>query len=275
MSALGMKRLREEWLIRPDWPVPSNVHAISTTRLGGVSQGPWLGLNLSRHNDDDPGHVARNREILQSILPGQPHWPRQVHGAVVQHHRLPSKKNSNDNLGVGQVNPVSAPAVDAQATFFPGLICAVMTADCLPVFFADLGGSRVAVAHAGWKGLAAGVVQQTVEAMDTEPHRLVAWLGPAISGDAYEVGSDVRDALLNLGCDMASAFTARGGRWMLSLAAAARLILRQSGLTQIFGGDFCTYFDHQRFYSYRRDGITGRMGHLIWFEEVARQQIKE
>lgn len=235
--------------IAPDWPAPANVRALCTTRRGGCSQGPWSSLNLSFRCGDDPAHVQRNREVLNRALPAPPQWLRQVHGTEVVRH-------------AGR--PVEEPEADALVAFAPGQVCAALTADCLPVALCDRSGSRVAVAHAGWRGLAAGVLQATVEALDCEPAELLAWLGPAIGPAVYEVGADVAAAFPD---EFAQGFAPRDGRWLLDMYTVARLKLAAAGVGAVFGGGFCTYSDPERFFSFRRDGVTGRMACLVWMEQ--------
>jgi len=238
--------------IVPDWPAPSRVRSLCTTRTGGVSTGPWASMNLGAHCGDDPEHVRRNRTRLERLLPARPLWLRQVHGTVVAQHDGGAR---------------ALPEADAAAAFTAGRVCAVLTADCLPVFLCDRAGSRVAVAHAGWRGLAGGVLEAAVAALGGAPGDLLAWLGPAIGPDAYEVGHDVVSAFEEQpGPDLMAAFTPHGDRWLLDLYAAARLKLAHAGVRSVHGGGLCTYTDPQRFFSFRRDGVTGRMASLIWLE---------
>jgi hypothetical protein len=196
--------------------------------------------------------VRTNRASLRDLLPAEPKWLLQVHGArVVDADRLQL--------------PVEA---DAAVARNPGSVCTVMVADCLPVLLTDRAGSVVAAAHAGWRGLAAGVLENTVRAMGTAPDKLLAYLGPAIGSSAFEVGADVRDAFLARSADAATAFVAhKPGKWLADLSALARQRLRASGVTQIYGGGLCTYSNPRRFFSYRRDKITGRMAALIWLTD--------
>jgi len=227
--------------LRPDWRVPANVRAVMTTRQGG---------NLATHVGDDAAAVAANRRRLRATLdlPAEPAWLEQVHGHAVA--VLPGN--------------IPGPA-DAAVTFTPGQVCAVLVADCLPVFLASRAGDRVGVAHAGWRGLAAGVVEATVAALDCEPGSLVAWLGPAIGPDAFEVGGDVREAFIGRDPGAAGAFRAgRAGRFLADLPALARRRLAALGIHDVRGGGLCTHADPARFYSYRRDGVTGRMAALAW-----------
>lgn len=236
-----------DWL-RPDWPAPASVRALSTTRHGGCSGGAWSSMNLGEHCGDDPRSVHRNRERLYRVLPAPPQWLRQVHGAAVVEHP-------------GRTMP--PPEADAIVCFRPGAVCAVLTADCLPVLFCDRAGSRAAVAHAGWRGLAAGVLQSTAAALQCDPEEILVWLGPAIGPAVYEVGDDVAAALPR---GAGPALRPHGDRWLLDLFAVARCMLAAAGIESIFGGGICTYSDPDRFFSFRRDGITGRMATLVWLE---------
>lgn len=238
-------------LIWPDWPVPPGVRAGSTTRLGGLSRGPFASLNLGDHVGDDPALVARNRARVREWLdlPVEPLWLRQVHGCEV----------ARGDLASGDC------AADASVAHGPGRVCAVMTADCLPVLLCDRGGRAVAAAHAGWRGLAAGVLERAVAALNLDPGQVIAWLGPAIGPDAFEVGPEVRAELLATDPGAGVAFSpAAGGRWSTDLYTLARRRLERVGVEAIFGGGLCTYSDPRRFFSYRRDGLTGRMASLIW-----------
>jgi YfiH family protein len=238
------------WLTA-DWPAPATVRAGTTTRLGGVSQLPYVSLNLATHVGDDPVAVMENRRRLRQFLqlPGEPVWLNQVHGVQVC------------------IDVQAGTTADACVSQQPGQVCAVMTADCLPVLLCDLGGSVIAAAHAGWRGLAAGVLAETVTRMAVDPAMLMAWLGPAIGPRAYEVGDDVRDVFLGLAADYQQAFTAHtAGKWWMDIYTAARLNLANLGITRVFGGDYCTFEDSVRFYSYRRERDTGRMASLIWIQ---------
>lgn len=240
--------------IVPQWPAPARVRAIVTTRKGGVSQGRYASLNLATHVGDDPEVVAANRALLRSRIPAEPVWLEQVHGTnIVMAESAP---------GVQCLPPVA----DGAWTRQPGVVCAVMTADCLPVLFCDDAGSVVAAAHAGWRGLCAGILERTVEAMRVAPARIQAWLGPAIGPGAFEVGADVRSAFLQHDAESAAAFVAgkEPGKWLADLYLLAKIRLACAGVIDVFGGGLCTYTDAERFYSYRRDGATGRMASLIW-----------
>ena len=236
--------------ILPDWPAPANVHARVTTRAGGASTGPWQGLNLATHVGDDPAHVGLNRAWLRAQLPGEPLWLEQVHGidCVMAESSLAGCK------------------ADASVSFEPWQICAVLTADCLPVLFCTQDGQCVAAAHAGWRGLLAGVLENTVRAMRAPPEQIIAWFGPAIGPDNFEVGTEVRTAFLAEDTQSAGAFVAHGNKWLADIYGLAHLRLQRLGLAGIYGGGECTVNDPERFYSYRRDGATGRMASLIWRE---------
>ena len=234
--------------IWPDWPAPVHVHAASTTRAGGISEGPYASLNLGTHVGDDPGAVQQNRTILKDALnfPAEPLWLEQVHGNEV----LGKHGDCADARVVGA-----------------GEVAVVMTADCLPVLFTDLAGSEVAAAHAGWRGLEAGILEHTVQAMQAEPLEIIAWLGPAIGPDAFEVGDEVREAFLQHDLNAAEAFRpSPAGRWLADIYLLARQRLASVGVKQVYGGGLCTYSDKERFFSFRRDRETGRMASLIWIE---------
>ncbi len=236
-------------LIRPDWPAPPQVQAVSTTRLGGVSQAPYDGLNLGEHVGDDPDAVVMNRKWLRSALPAEPLWLKQVHGT--------------DVVRAEAVSPGAE--ADAAWTTQAQCPCVVMTADCLPVLFCDREGSRVAAAHAGWRGLRAGILEATLFDLGVAPADLLVWLGPAIGPEAYEVGPEVREAFLSESPLAEAAFRpGANDRWLMDIYALARQRLNAFGVTEIYGGDLCTYSDSERFFSYRRDGVTGRMASVIW-----------
>ena len=237
-----------DWL-RPEWPAPPGVRALSTTRAGGCSEGAWSSMNLGERCGDSAGHVRHNRERLAGLLPAAPLWLKQVHGTSVFRH--PGR-------------PGPEPEADALVAFAPGRVCAVLTADCLPVVFCDRSASRVGVAHAGWRGLAEGVLQATISALECDPAELIAWLGPAIGPSAYEVGADVVAAFPD---EFEQGFAPRGDRWLLDLYTVARMKLADAGVTAVFGGNFCTYSDPERFFSFRRDGVTGRMATLVWLDK--------
>ena len=242
--------------IEPDWPAPDTVYALSTTRIGGHSAAPYESFNMGCHVGDEEGAVAANRALLVNALPGGSSisWLSQVHGTAV----------------VEAAPCASPPPADAQWSRTPGAVCTVMTADCLPVLLCSVDGDVVAAAHAGWRGLLAGVLEATVAAMATPPGRLLAWLGPAIGPAAFEVGKEVRAAYLSSAAPsqakkVAACFAPsdRPGHYLADLYTLARLRLDDMGLSGVFGGDLCTYSDPGRFFSYRRDGQTGRMASLI------------
>ncbi len=239
--------MAEVW--RPEWPAPPGVCAVQTLRGGGCSPAPWASCNLGDHVGDAPQRVAANRAGLRALLPNEPCWLRQVHGTTVV--------DAADTAGV--------PEADAAFARRPGAVCAVMTADCLPVLFCDRAGSVVAAAHAGWRGLAAGVLEATVAAMGVAPGELLAWFGPAIGPRRFEVGDEVRTAFVARDPAAGAAFAALdGGKWLADIYALARQRLAAIGVTATSGGDHCTVEEAGRFFSYRRDGTTGRMATLIW-----------
>lgn len=239
--------MKHDW-ISAEWPAPANVRAIFTTRSGGFSQGPWSSLNLGTHCGDDPADVRRNRESLDEVLPVPAPWLRQVHGTTVVPH---------------PDDPGSEPEADAVFSFSEGQVCAVLTADCLPVVFCNRAGDRVAVAHAGWRGLANGILQATIDALAERPGDLLAWLGPAIGPRSYEVGTDVAEAFPD---EFSAGFVRRGDRFLMDIYAVARSKLAAAGIESVSGGNFCTFEDPERFFSYRRDGTTGRMACVAWLE---------
>lgn len=239
-------------LIYPDWDVPTHVKACVTTRAGGVSEGAWNSLNLGIHVDDSVEHVGENRRRLQDRLSiVQPAWLEQVHGIDV----------------VEAMSCLKPETADASVSRQTSQVCVVMTADCLPVLFVDDSGECVAAAHAGWRGLHAGVLEATVKSMGSSTRHIQAWMGPAIGPDAFEVGDEVYQAFSDKLGDVSRAFR-RGteGRWMADIYELARMTLSQIGLNRVSGGGFCTYNDSERFFSYRREAVTGRMASLIWLE---------
>ena len=245
--------------IEPDWPAPAGVRALSTLRSGGVSAAPYASLNLGGHVGDAPEAVAQNRRTLAAAagLPSEPAWLAQIHGVEVV------DLDAVRHQGTSGLPP---PA-DSAFTRRVGRVWAILTADCLPILLAADSGDLVAAAHAGWRGLAGGVIEATVRALGVEPARLMAWLGPAIGPQHFEVGPEVRDALLqgDLGAQEAFVPNARG-RFMADLAALARRRLVSLGVDRIYGGGHCTFSDGVRYFSHRRDGITGRQATLIWLE---------
>lgn len=240
-------------LIRPEWPLSDTIQAFTTTRAGGVSGAPWESFNLGDHVGDHPAAVAANREQLQQFLGrARPQWLSQVHGIQVVEAR-----------GGGPVQEA-----DASWSSTPGVACTVLTADCLPVLFADPAGPRVAAAHAGWRGLLNGVLEATLACFDA-PERVQVWLGPAIGPLAFEVGPEVRTAFCNLNAEAEEAFVPsplHPGRWLADLYQLAWQRLHQAGVKQVSGGEYCTFTQQDLFFSYRRDGVTGRMASLIWID---------
>jgi YfiH family protein len=227
---------------------------MSTTRQGGVSAGPFASLNLAERVGDHAAAVAENRRRLaaRAAMPTEPAWLRQVHGVAVT------------EAGLETGSPVAA---DASFVRRPGPVCAVLTADCLPVLFASRRGTVVAAAHAGWRGLAAGVLEAVIDRLGEPSSDLLAWLGPAIGPNSFEIGPEVRDRFMDLDPGCAVCFRpGRDDRWFADLAELARRRLRAAGLMSIHGGGLCTYADRERFFSYRRDGECGRMASLIWLE---------
>jgi YfiH family protein len=237
--------------IKPDWPAPANVRAFSTKRNAGFRKAPWNSLNLGENCGDDKQDVMINRQLLEALLPSKPKWLNQVHGIQVV---------NLDNSEV--VNEA-----DASVTATAGQVCAILTADCLPVLFCNRAGTKVAAAHAGWRGLANGVLEATVAAMDCQAHDLLAWLGPAIGPKAFEVGQDVFDAFTRAHNENTNAFEPYHDRWLADLYALARLTLARLGVKNVSGGQYCTYTQQDQFFSYRRDGETGRMASVIWFSD--------
>lgn len=240
--------------IQPQWPAPANVKALQTTRVGGVSKGAYASLNLGAHVQDNPIAVAANRQLLSAYLPSEPVWVNQVHG----------------------VNVIDASAsgclehADAAYSRKPNVVCVTMTADCLPVLLCDQAGTVVAAAHAGWRGLCDGVIEATVAKMQVPVSEILAWLGPAIGPKAFEVGDEVRSQFIAKDAQAEHAFVTHGDKWLCNLYLIAQQRLQRLGVTQIYGAgineDFCTYSDEARFFSYRRDNMTGRMASIIWLE---------
>lgn len=242
-------------VLTPDWPAPPSVRAAFTLRMGGVSAPPFESLNVGAHVGDAAAAVVENRRRLraQLQLPAEPAWIEQVHGTDVA---------ELDVLPEGPAPHVTADAVISRRA---GRVCVVQVADCLPVLFAACDGSAIAAAHAGWRGLAAGVLEATVAELGVDPSRLVAWLGPAIGPEHFEVGDEVRAVFVAREPETAQAFVANArGRWQCDLLALARRRLVALGVTQIFGGRWCTYADPVDFFSYRRDGQCGRMAAVLW-----------
>jgi YfiH family protein len=254
-------------LIEPDWPAPVRVKAYSTTRAGGVGSGVYASMNLADHVGDAPEQVARNRAILRDRLqlPSEPLWLRQVHGCALA---------GEDSAISSEAHARAGCEADGAVTGEAGVVCVVMTADCLPVLMCDDRGTRVAAVHAGWRGLASGILERAIAAMAAggaseriPSERLLVWLGPAIGPDAFEVGPEVRERFLEVDPGSMDAFRAsRNGRFLANLAGLARRRLARLGVTGVYGGGYCTHSDPRRFFSYRRDGVTGRMASLIWLD---------
>lgn len=248
--------------IHPTWGAPENVRALSTLRGGGASAPPYddglggAGFNLGTHVGDDPSAVCANRQALRTLLPSEPAWLNQVHGVTV----------------INAGHAVGTPDADASIATRPGVVCAILTADCLPVLLHDHAGKVVGAAHAGWRGLAGGVLRRTVEAMhDAGAAGINAWLGPAIGPATFEVGDEVRQIFLTQDARAEAAFVsiaASPGKFLADIYHLARLALHDAGVTTVSGGRFCTVSDATRFYSYRRDGRTGRMASLVWMADV-------
>jgi purine-nucleoside/S-methyl-5'-thioadenosine phosphorylase / adenosine deaminase len=240
-----------EQCIVPEWLAPTNVRALQTTRLGGVSEAPYDTLNLGEHVGDAPLAVAKNRQLFSALAPSEPVWLNQVHGVAVADADAAS----------------CLPQADACVARQPGSVCVVMTADCLPVLLCDDKGTVVGAAHAGWRGLCNGVIERTVAAMGVPPQSLMAWLGPAIGPTAFEVGAEVREAFMAVQPQAERAFVPvpdRDGKYLADIFLLARQRLEALGVGRTYGGGLCTVTDRARFYSYRRDGATGRMGSFIW-----------
>jgi YfiH family protein len=243
-------------IIVPQWPSPARVRALTTTRYGGVSEGAYASFNLATHCGDDLTRVIENRErlVTRHAVPPSVCWLNQAHGIdVVDADR----------------DYAAPPTADAALSRRSGRACAILTADCVPVLICDRAGTMVGAAHCGWRGLANGVLAALVQRLPTECENLMAWLGPAIGPERYEVGSDVRNALL---ATLAPSIVERalrplGGKWLANLYALARSQLTALGVASVYGGEFCTFGD-ARFYSYRRDGLTGRMATLIWLSDA-------
>lgn len=241
-------------LITPEWVLPIGVKAVSTTRNGGVSIAPYDTLNLGNHVGDDPHSVLLNRQSLAKQLmlsPDNINWLEQVHGI--------------DVLTLDNQQLISYQA-DASYTNMPRKACAIMTADCLPVLFCSLAGNEVAAAHAGWRGLQAGILEQTIQRFNAKPENIMAWLGPAIGPEQFEVGPEVREAFMDVTPQAEAAFRARGNKYLADIYLLARQRLNSLGVQKIYGGNFCTVSQFELFFSYRREKQTGRMASLIWFD---------
>jgi YfiH family protein len=241
------------WIV-PEWPAAPRVRAIITTRFGGVSGGPYASLNLGLEVGDDAECVARNRAVVRGFLPAEPVWLKQMHGATVLDGGIAA----------------SGREADAVITRSPRTVCAVLTADCLPVLVCDRAGRVAGAVHAGWRGLAAGILQAVVRRMGVSPREVLAYLGPGIGPSAYEVGAELRQTFVEKDAKTSVAFAAKAnGKFLADLYQVARVQLAETGVGQVYGGGFCTASE-ERFFSYRRDGITGRMASLIWLEDNQR-----
>jgi polyphenol oxidase len=234
--------------ILPDWPAPKNIHALTTLRTGGVSTGLYSSLNPATHVGDDPDLVMQNRTIIRETLalPAEPVWLQQIH--------------SNTVVDAAKVEAL--PQADASYSHAANVLCTVMTADCLPLLVCSGDGACVAAVHAGWRGLLDGIITNTIMAMQSD--NLLVWLGPAIGPACFEVGTEVREAFVKKSANFACAFKQQGDRWLADIYQLARVELSFLAIDKIYGGDFCTVTEHERFYSYRRDKETGRMASLIW-----------
>jgi hypothetical protein len=241
-----------DWIV-PDWPAPPTVRALFTTRNGGTSIGPYASLNLGDHVGDDPLNVKKNRSLLRQMLPSEPMWLKQVHGTAA--------------VDVDNDSCMASCTGDGAFSRRPGNVCVVLVADCLPILLCNQSGTMVGAIHAGWRGMAEGVIEHTLSETGTENMRMMAWLGPAIGPRHFEVGDEVRRAFMKHDAKAASAFFPHprdDAKWFADLFLLARQRLARAGVDQIYGGGQCTFSDPTRFFSYRRDGTTGRMAGLIW-----------
>lgn len=240
-------------LIEPNWPAPTNVRAIQTTRNGGVSLSPFVSFNLGAHVGDQPTSVMRNRQLLSQWMPTEPVWLNQTH--------------SIDVIDAAESRCIER--ADASFTTHPNVVCVAMTADCLPILVCDKAGTVVSAIHAGWRGLCDGIIEATITAMPVDNASLMCWLGPAIGPNAFEVGVDVRDQFIAVNQSASSAFRLiNDQKWLANIYELAIQRLNALGVKAIYGGwqhdQFCTFTDQSRFFSYRRDQVTGRMGSFIW-----------
>jgi polyphenol oxidase len=245
-----VKRTLSKGFYIPDWPAPPNVKAIQTTRDGGYSVAPFESFNLGSHVQDDNLSVARNRQLLRKYLPSEPVWLNQVHGIDV----------------VDAIKTLCIKDADASFSKNKNVVCVTMTADCLPVLLCNTQGTAVASIHAGWRSLCDGVIESTINAIGEESENLIAWLGPAIGPDAFEVGGEVREAFITKHAQAEDAFKSAGNKWLGNLYLLAKQRLNKQGVSKIYGGGECTYSNSSQYFSFRRDGITGRMATMIWFE---------
>lgn len=243
--------------IIPNWPAPANVKALQTTRNGGISPAPYNSLNLGEHVKDNPLHVAQNRQLLSQFVPSEPVWLNQVHGVGV----------------IDAANTSCAPSADASYAMRKNVVCVTMTADCLPILLCDQAGTAVASIHAGWRSLCDGVIEATVKQMPVGSSQLMAWLGPAIGPNAFEVGGEVRAQFMAKDAKAEFAFKKHGDnqeqdKWLANIYKIATQRLNSLGIAQVYGSGqdehWCTFTDKEKFFSFRRDGATGRMATLIW-----------
>jgi len=257
--------MNQKNILPANWPAPKNIHAFTTLRNGmGVSRPPFDQFNLGNRNrnseqGDDPIAVEKNRELLVQAfsLPDRPHWLRQVHGVDVLRFDGSPKPSGNYQQ--------DEPVADASVTSKKNIVLSILTADCLPVLFCNTDGGEVAAAHAGWRGLANGMLQNTVRAMNSEPENIMAWLGPAAGPAAYEIGAEVRDAFVHYDKNAEVAFVpSRENHWKVDLYQLARMRLQSMGISKVYGGDHCSISEPDSFFSHRRDQQTGRMASLIW-----------
>ncbi len=238
--------------IDADWPAPANIHAGVTTRLGGCSRTPFDSFNLAAHVGDDPNAVERNRAALRRrlSLPAEPHWLQQVHGTAIR-----------------DASETGSPCADATWADRPGEVCAVLTADCVPILLCNRSGTEIAAVHAGWRGLSGGIIAKAAARFRAEPGMLLAWLGPHIGPAHYRVGDDVRNACLTASAAASAGFTDAGAdHWFADLGYLVRSALAECGVTACFASPHCCFSRDELYYSYRRDRVTGRMASLIWME---------
>lgn len=247
-----------EWII-PDWPAPPAVRAVQTTRQGGESRGCYASLNLGDHVGDNPEHVAANRQRVLRLLPAAPLWLEQVHGITV----------------VDVETACGGTAADASVARKPDQVCVVMTADCLPLLLCDRSGTVVAAVHAGWRSLAGGIIEAAVKKMNCPAEQILVWLGPAIGPGYFEVGTEVRAVFVDTEAQASDAFipASRPNKWLADIYLLARQRLTRVGVHSVFGGNCCTVRDRERFFSYRREGRTGRMGSFIWLASAKSENI--
>jgi polyphenol oxidase len=260
----------DEWkIIEPDWPAPARVRSAFTLRTGGVSGAPYDSLNVGAHVGDVSTAVEENRRRVRERLrlPGEPVWLQQVHGVEVADLDVAEARRGDAGAEAPLPLALGFARADAAVTRAPGRVCVIQVADCMPVLFAARDGSAVGAAHAGWRGLAGGVLEETVRHLGVPAAQLVAWLGPTIGQQHFEVGDEVRAAFVSHDPDAVSAFESNArGRWQCDLYSLARRRLVALGIRDVLGGGWCTYADAARFFSYRRDGQCGRMAALIWTE---------